>query len=103
MLINYYQQHKNSPLRVIATGYEFIRWCNFCLLSLFGCPLCRAVLCANEEDERFFSHHALVIVHAPIVAAEEFTFADAVDIFQLYVQISRIARALPYDLLLPAS
>ena len=38
----------------------------------------RAFLCADEEDERFFSHHALVVVHPSHAMMQRFSFTDKV-------------------------
>ena len=38
----------------------------------------RAILCADEEDERFFSHHALVVVHPYHALVQRFTLTDKV-------------------------
>ena len=38
----------------------------------------RAVLCADEEDERFFSHHTLVVVHPSHAMMQRFSFTDKV-------------------------
>ena len=38
----------------------------------------RAILCADEEDERFFSHHALVVVHPSHAMMQRFSLTDKV-------------------------
>ena len=38
----------------------------------------RTFLCANEEDERFFSHHALVVVHPSHAMVQRFSLTDKV-------------------------
>ena len=38
----------------------------------------RAILCADEENERFFSHHALVVVHPSHAMVQRFSFTDKV-------------------------
>lgn len=38
----------------------------------------RAVLCADKEDERFFSHHALVVVHPSHAMVQRLPLTDKV-------------------------
>ena len=38
----------------------------------------RAILCADKEDERFFSHHALVVVHSAHAMVQRFSLTDKV-------------------------
>ena len=38
----------------------------------------RVILCADEEDERFFSQHALVVVHSSHAGMQRFSFTDKV-------------------------
>ena len=38
----------------------------------------RAVLCTDEEDERFFSHHALVVVHPSHAMMQRFSLTDKI-------------------------
>ena len=38
----------------------------------------RAVLCADKEDERFFSHHALIVVHPSHAMMQRFSLTDKV-------------------------
>lgn len=38
----------------------------------------RAVFCADKEDERFFSHHALVVVHSSHTMMQRLAFTDKV-------------------------
>lgn len=38
----------------------------------------RVILCADEEDERFFSHHALVVVHPSHAMMQRFSLTDKV-------------------------
>ena len=38
----------------------------------------RAVLCADKEDERFFSHHALVVVHPSHAMVQRLALTDKV-------------------------
>ena len=38
----------------------------------------RAFLCTDEEDERFFSHHALVVVHPSHAMVQRLAFTDKV-------------------------
>lgn len=38
----------------------------------------RTILCSDEEDERFFSYHALVVVHSAHAMVQHFSFTDKV-------------------------
>lgn len=38
----------------------------------------RAILCADKEDERFFSHHALVVVHSSHAVMQRLALTDKV-------------------------
>ena len=38
----------------------------------------RAVLCTDEEDERLFSHHALVVIHSSHAMVQRFSLTDKV-------------------------
>ena len=38
----------------------------------------RAILCTDKEDERFFSHHALVVVHPSHAMVQRFSLTDKV-------------------------